>query len=51
MFVLLYVGIVGARMKGIQEAKGDVFVILDSHVEVVHGWLEPLVKKIQENPR
>lgn len=44
-------GIVGARVRGIQEAKGDIFVILDSHIEVVEGWLEPLVKKIEEDAR
>ena len=38
-------GLVVARLKGIEEAKGEVFVVLDSHIEVQPVWLEPLVCK------
>lgn len=43
-------GIVGARMTGIHQAQGEIFVILDSHIEVQPGWLEPLVLPISLNP-
>lgn len=39
-------GIVGARMAGIRAASAPIFVILDSHIEVQPGWLEPLVDRI-----
>lgn len=39
-------GIVGARNRGVQEALYPVVVILDSHAEVTHGWLEPLLGRI-----
>lgn len=43
-------GIVGARLRGIHEATGDNFIILDSHVEAVRGWLQPLAFKMTESP-
>ncbi|CAE8651384.1 unnamed protein product, partial [Polarella glacialis] len=39
-------GIVGARNRGAKEALYPIIVILDSHAEVTHGWLEPLVSRI-----
>eukprot|EP01054_Gregarina_sp_Poly1_P003206 Gregarina_sp_Poly_1__3205@NODE_1911_length_3099_cov_246_252639_g943_i1_p1_GENE_NODE_1911_length_3099_cov_246_252639_g943_i1NODE_1911_length_3099_cov_246_252639_g943_i1_p1_ORF_typecomplete_len714_score90_05Glycos_transf_2/PF00535_26/4_5e21Glyco_tranf_2_3/PF13641_6/5_3e21Glyco_transf_7C/PF02709_14/5_8e12Ricin_B_lectin/PF00652_22/1_3e07Glyco_tranf_2_2/PF10111_9/1_3e04Glyco_tranf_2_2/PF10111_9/0_00011Glyco_transf_21/PF13506_6/0_004Glyco_transf_21/PF13506_6/66RicinB_lectin_2/PF14200_6/0_00047_NODE_19 len=42
-------GIVGARMAGIRAASAPIFVILDSHIEVEPGWLEPLVDRIGED--
>lgn len=43
-------GIVGARLRGIREASGEAFVILDSHVEAQPGWLEALVYPIGQDP-
>ena len=40
-------GIAGSRLRGIQEARGDVVVILDSHMEVSVGWLEPLLNILE----
>lgn len=39
-------GIVGARIRGAQEATHPIIVFLDSHSEVTTGWLEPLVERI-----
>lgn len=44
-------GIVGARLLGIENAKADIFVMLDSHIEVQHQWIEPLVDRIREDRR
>jgi polypeptide N-acetylgalactosaminyltransferase len=43
-------GIVGARIRGAQEARFPVLVFLDSHSECSPGWLEPLVARIHEDP-
>ena len=32
-------------------AAGDVLVFLDSHVETMRGWLEPLLEKIGREPK
>lgn len=42
-------GIVGARVRGAQEASYPILVFLDSHSETSHGWLEPLVARIHED--
>ena len=42
-------GLVKARLRGVREARSEVFVILDSHVEVQEKWLEPLVHRIAQN--
>ncbi|KAL8434044.1 hypothetical protein Efla_001516 [Eimeria flavescens] len=39
-------GIVGARMRAIRASEADIFVVLDSHIEVQNEWLEPLVSRI-----
>ena len=44
-------GIVPARMRGIRAANAPVVVILDSHIEVNDGWLEPQLSRIQESPK
>ncbi|KAF7455909.1 glycosyl transferase [Cryptosporidium felis] len=44
-------GIVGARLAGINACKSPIFVILDSHIEVQPVWAEPIIKRIQEDPR
>ena len=43
-------GVVGARVLGVRNAKGPVIISLDSHVEVTKGWLEPLLDRISDNP-
>jgi polypeptide N-acetylgalactosaminyltransferase len=43
-------GIVGARIRGAQEARFPVLVFLDSHSECTPGWLEPLLERIHEDP-
>eukprot|EP00923_Selenidium_pygospionis_P020489 GHVN01035388.1.p2 GENE.GHVN01035388.1~~GHVN01035388.1.p2 ORF type:complete len:111 (+),score=9.92 GHVN01035388.1:736-1068(+) len=44
-------GIVKARLAAAKVAKGQVLVILDSHIEVNVGWLEPLLHHITMNRR
>ena len=44
-------GIAGSRLRGVQEARGDVVVILDSHMEVSVGWLEPLLNILDNRPK
>eukprot|EP01055_Gregarina_sp_Pseudo9_P005480 Gregarina_sp_Pseudo_9__5479@NODE_69_length_4603_cov_23_451358_g64_i0_p1_GENE_NODE_69_length_4603_cov_23_451358_g64_i0NODE_69_length_4603_cov_23_451358_g64_i0_p1_ORF_typecomplete_len750_score136_23Glycos_transf_2/PF00535_26/1_2e24Glyco_tranf_2_3/PF13641_6/1_2e21Glyco_transf_7C/PF02709_14/7_6e14Glyco_tranf_2_2/PF10111_9/4_1e12Ricin_B_lectin/PF00652_22/1_1e08Glyco_transf_21/PF13506_6/2_5e05CDtoxinA/PF03498_14/0_00097_NODE_69_length_4603_cov_23_451358_g64_i0782327 len=41
-------GLVNARLAGARAARGEVLVVLDSHVEVNVGWLEPQLKRIKE---
>eukprot|EP01056_Protomagalhaensia_sp_Gyna25_P004741 Protomagalhaensia_sp_Gyna_25__4740@NODE_466_length_3359_cov_32_696386_g360_i0_p1_GENE_NODE_466_length_3359_cov_32_696386_g360_i0NODE_466_length_3359_cov_32_696386_g360_i0_p1_ORF_typecomplete_len450_score51_81Glycos_transf_2/PF00535_26/1_1e21Glyco_tranf_2_3/PF13641_6/2e18Glyco_transf_7C/PF02709_14/3_3e15Glyco_tranf_2_2/PF10111_9/9_2e13Ricin_B_lectin/PF00652_22/1e10CDtoxinA/PF03498_14/2_9e03CDtoxinA/PF03498_14/3_3e07Glyco_transf_21/PF13506_6/6e06_NODE_466_length_3359_cov_32_696386_g360_i0301379 len=41
-------GLVNARLAGARSARGEVLVILDSHVEVNAGWLEPQLQRISE---
>jgi polypeptide N-acetylgalactosaminyltransferase len=43
-------GLVIARLKGIAEATAETFTVLDSHIEVQPGWLEPLMQRITESP-
>ena len=43
-------GIAGSRLRGVQEARGDVVVILDSHMEVSIVWLEPLLNILETRP-
>jgi len=43
-------GIMRSRTQGILQTTSDLFVVLDSHVEVQPGWLEPLVYRIVQEP-
>ena len=44
-------GIANSRLEGIRAAQGSVIMILDSHMEVGHGWLEPLLRILSDKPR
>ena len=44
-------GIVAARLRGAGLAQEKVLVFLDSHCEVNHGWLEPLLARIAEDKK
>lgn len=44
-------GLVPARLKGAEQAKGEVLTFLDSHCEATPGWLEPLLARIAEDKR
>eukprot|EP00047_Mylnosiga_fluctuans_P018827 m.75430 g.75430 ORF g.75430 m.75430 type:complete len:574 (-) comp7817_c0_seq2:3372-5093(-) len=43
-------GLVIARLAGIEAAQAETFTILDSHIEVQPGWLEPMMQRITESP-
>ena len=42
-------GITVARLTGAEVASGEILVFLDSHCEVVEGWLEPMVYRIAQD--
>lgn len=43
-------GLVKARLRGVEEATAETFTVLDSHIEAQTGWLEPLMQQIADSP-
>jgi polypeptide N-acetylgalactosaminyltransferase len=44
-------GLMKARLLGAMNAKAEVLVVMDSHVEVAKGWLPPLLDPIKKDPK
>ncbi|UYV72552.1 GALNT1 [Cordylochernes scorpioides] len=42
-------GLIKARLKGADMAKGQVITFLDAHCECIQGWMEPLLARIAED--
>ena len=42
-------GLIVAKQTGCYSAKGEIVVFLDSHCEVMDGWLPPLVHRVAQN--
>ncbi|ESO00152.1 hypothetical protein HELRODRAFT_113279 [Helobdella robusta] len=42
-------GLIRARLKGAEVAKGQVIIFLDAHIECTEGWIEPLLHEIKIN--
>ncbi|CAJ0932639.1 unnamed protein product, partial [Mesorhabditis belari] len=44
------VGLIRARLRGVEEATGTVVTFLDAHCEATEGWAEPLLDRIALDP-
>ncbi|XP_046388903.1 polypeptide N-acetylgalactosaminyltransferase 16-like [Ischnura elegans] len=44
-------GVAQSRVRGAQEAEGEVLIFMDSHCEVNVGWMEPLVELVTAVPK
>ena len=44
------IGVMETRLRGYEEASGEVVVFLDAHVEVNVGWLQPLCEQLMNHP-
>ncbi|CAK0861763.1 unnamed protein product [Prorocentrum cordatum] len=45
------VGLMVAKTKGVEMAKAPVLVFLEAHCIMNHGWLEPLLQRLKEDPK
>jgi len=45
------VGLMVAKTMGVEMAKAPVLVFLEAHCIVNHGWLEPLLQRLKEDPK
>ena len=43
-------GLMGARQRGIENTRADYFIVMDGHMEVAPGWLEPVVYRLTQEP-
>ncbi|XP_067650336.1 polypeptide N-acetylgalactosaminyltransferase 13-like [Haliotis asinina] len=43
------VGLIGARLLGVASSTAPVLTFLDSHVECMKGWLQPMLNRIMED--
>ncbi|XP_052793082.1 polypeptide N-acetylgalactosaminyltransferase 13-like [Mya arenaria] len=43
-------GLIRARLDGVKHARAHVITFLDSHVECLEGWLEPMLQRLVEKP-
>merc|ERR1719433_1154826 len=44
-------GLIVAKMKGVELAKGPVIVFLEAHCIVNQEWLQPLLRRVKLNPK
>lgn len=44
-------GLMLARQAGINAVESDYFVVMDGHMEVAPGWLEPLIYRLVQKPK
>jgi GT2 family glycosyltransferase len=43
-------GFAGGYNSGLQHIKEDVYILLNSDVEVTHNWIQPIIELMQNNP-
>ena len=43
-------GLMMARQKGIEAVESEYFIVLDGHIEVTPGWLEPVIYRLVQKP-
>ncbi|KAL4232686.1 polypeptide N-acetylgalactosaminyltransferase [Mactra antiquata] len=44
-------GLMMARQKGIENTQSEYFIVLDGHIEVTPGWLEPIIYRLIKEPK
>ncbi|XP_060570230.1 polypeptide N-acetylgalactosaminyltransferase 1-like [Ruditapes philippinarum] len=44
-------GLMMARQTGINAVRSEMFAVMDGHMEVGPGWLEPLIYRLVQNPK